>query len=180
MLYQLGTVLVRKPETEDLESLYAYKNDPEVAALLGGFSTGYSRADLKEWLEFHRKRSDEVLWSIVDTESHRCVGHVGLYKIDFRVRSAEFAIMIGDRRFRGRGIGRLCTRFALEYGFRELNLNRITLTVLATNARARRLYESVGFQVEGCFRQAQIKDGVYVDIIAMAILREEYLANAHV
>lgn len=175
MNFLLGDYLLRRPEPADLEAFYSFKNDPEVAELLGGFTTGYAMQDLHDWLDFHRKKNDEMLMTIALASDDRCLGHVGLYNIDARVGMAEYAILIGDREYWGRGIGRLCTVFSLEYGFRQLNLNRIYLSVLAGNGRARHLYSSIGFREEGTLRQAQYKNGRYLDVVLMALLREEYL-----
>jgi [ribosomal protein S5]-alanine N-acetyltransferase len=174
VIHRLGTVVLRKPEPRDAEVLYEQKNDPEVANLLGGFSLGYSRADIADWIENHRRRSDEIVWAIAIAADDRCIGHVGLYNIDHRVQSAEFAIMIGDREQTGRGLGKLITKHVLQYGFAMLNLNRIHLSFLASNARAQRLYELLGFRQEGVLRQAQFKAGNYVDVVLMALLRAEY------
>ena len=171
---RLDQVVLRRPEPKDTDALYEQKNDPEVAALLGGFSTGYAHEDIRQWIEAHRTRIDEVLWVIAADDDDRCLGHVGLYRIDHRIRAAEFAIMLGDRSVWGRGIGRRCTGFAIQYGFLELNLNRISLQVLATNERALHLYTSLGFREEGRLREAQFKGGDYIDVIQMSLLRAEY------
>jgi [ribosomal protein S5]-alanine N-acetyltransferase len=178
MNYTVAGYLLRRPEPADLELLHEYKNDPELAGMLGGFSLGYSMTDLREWMEFHRQRKDEVLWAIVAAESGICAGHLGLYQVDHRIRMAEFAILIGDRSAWGKGLGRACTSFALEYGFNELNLNRIHLSVLTTNERAIRMYRAVGFREEGVLRQAQFKNGRYVDVLLMSVLRKEYSSHA--
>jgi RimJ/RimL family protein N-acetyltransferase len=177
MYYQLGNFVLRPLEPFDLEALYVYKNDPGIAVLLGGFSNGYSMTDLHDWLESHRQREDEILWAIARFDNNHCVGHVGLYQIDHRVRMAEFAIMIGERTAWGQGLGRACTQFALDYGFTQLNLNRIQLSVLASNQRAIRLYRNLGFSDEGRLRQAQFKNGEYIDVLLMAVLRGEYQSN---
>ena len=174
MNFALGDYLLRRPEPGDLDALYRFKNDPDSAAQLVGFTTGYSMQDLRDWLEFHRKKSDEVLFAIASAADDACIGHAGLYSIDMRVGMAEFGILIGPRELRGKGIGRACTLACLEYGFHQLNLNRIYLSVLAENRRARHLYASVGFQEEGTLRQAQFKNGRYLDINMMSILRGEY------
>ena len=174
MIHRLGEVVLRMLEPKDLEAIYAFKNEPEVANALGGFSRGYARRDLEEWLEFHRKRRDEVLWSIATADGDVAIGHVGLYQIDHRVRSAEFAIALGDARFRGRGLGKAITRRVVEYGFDMLNLNRIAPGFRATNTAARKLYESIGFSHEGVRRSAQWKSGQYVDVVLMGSLAAEY------
>ncbi|MBE0447473.1 MAG: GNAT family N-acetyltransferase [Actinobacteria bacterium] len=179
MNYHIDNFVLRRPEPADIKALYHYKNDPEIAEMLGGFSTGYSIDDIRDWIEFHRQSKDEVLWVIAEVENNRCIGHVGLYKIDHRIRSAEFAIMIGDRSFLNRGLGRSCTKFALDYAFQMLNLNRIYLTVLSTNNPASNLYRSLGFQEEGRLRQAQYKNGQYIDVLVMGLLRAEYLGHGN-
>jgi len=172
MHYKIADYHLRKPESSDTEPLRIQKNDPEVAEMLGGFRTGYSRDDIADWIAFHRKCADEVLWVIADGNDV-AVGHVGLYKIDFRVRSAEFAIMIGAGA-QGRGLGRACSRFMLTYGFEELNLNRVYLEVLDSNERAQHLYRTLGFSEEGRLRQAQYKAGRYHDVVLMGLLRQEF------
>jgi RimJ/RimL family protein N-acetyltransferase len=176
MHYEVGGYRVRKPEDTDIDALFTLKNDPSIQAMLGGFSTGYTKADLATWVEFHRNAKDEALFMIVDGRDgrDRAIGHVGLYKLNHRIRSAEFAIVIGDKTAWGKGLGRAMTRFALEYGFDELNLRRIYLEVLATNERAVKLYRSLGFVEEGRLRQATWKSGKYVDVLIMGLLIEEY------
>jgi len=177
MIYRLGDFTLRPPEPADIEALYRFKNDPDIAKMLVGFSTGYSKADLANWVEFHRKSQDEVLWVIAENDD-RCIGHMGLYRIDHRIGCAEYGILIGESARRGRGLGRACMKFAVEYGFRELNLNRIYAHILAHNEASIRMCRSLGFDLEGCLRQAQFKSGSYVDVVMMSALRDPYFARA--
>jgi hypothetical protein len=41
--------------------------------MLDGFSTGYSKADVEQWVEFHRVAKDELLFVIADTKD-RAIG----------------------------------------------------------------------------------------------------------
>jgi RimJ/RimL family protein N-acetyltransferase len=171
---ELPDVVLRALEPGDLGPLYDYRNDPDTTRDLVGFSVHYSRAALTGWLESHARRADEALWAIAAREGDRCIGHVGLYQIDHRVRRASFGILIGDPAHRGRGLGTAVTRAVVSYGFAELNLHRIELDVLATNARAIHLYERLGFRREGTLRDAQFRGGVYIDLVLMAILEREW------
>lgn len=164
---------LRRPEPRDAKYLYAYRNDREVTQFLGGFSKSCSMQDICEWIEYHRTRTDEVVWVIAAKNDDTCLGHVGLYKIDHRVRCAEFAISIGNKDLWGKGMGEQIAQVVISYGFQQLNLHRIHLTVLATNARAIRLYEKLGFKTEGCIRHGQFRDGRYVDVMIMGLLEEE-------
>jgi RimJ/RimL family protein N-acetyltransferase len=174
MTILIGDFVLRRPEPKDIAHLYGYRNDPDVMGHLGGFSVGYAFEDLGDWLAFHRNRNDEVLWVIADRPDDRCIGHVGLYQIDYRIGKAEYAIMIGDKTMWNRGIGHLVTKTVVEYGFKQLNLHRISLEVLATNERALHLYQKIGFQQEGVLRDCQYKNGNYIDVIMMSILEAEW------
>ena len=92
-------------------------------------------------------------------------------------RTAELQIRIGEGAERGAGRGSEAVVLLLNFGFRDLNLNRIFLHVFANNEPALRMYEKVGFTREGVLRRAAYIDGSYVDIVVMGILREEHLGR---
>jgi len=69
----------------------------------------------------------------------------------------------------GRGVGKALMREAEDWS-RESDVHRLELTVMATNHRARDLYERMGFEREGLRRDALYVDGVYVDELYMAKL----------
>jgi RimJ/RimL family protein N-acetyltransferase len=64
-------------------------------------------------------------------------------------------------------------RTLCRFGFRHLNLQRIELNVFSVNPRALRVYERVGFKVEGTRRRSQFVGGLYVDSYVMGLLSEE-------
>lgn len=171
---EVGEVVLRALEPADVPRLYEYRNNPETTRDLVGFSVHYSHAGLTAWLASHAARTDEALWAIATRDDDRCIGHVGLYQLDHRIRKASFGILIGDRASRGRGIGKAVTRAVVDYGFTELNLHRIELDVLATNARAIHIYEALGFAREGVLRDAQFRGGAYVDLVLMSVLDGEW------
>jgi RimJ/RimL family protein N-acetyltransferase len=51
---------------------------------------------------------------------------------------------------------------------------RVWLEVYEYNKRGLRVYENVGFRVEGRLRQDTFREGRYWDTILMGILREEW------
>ena len=71
--------------------------------------------------------------------------------------------------WRGRGNGKPLVDATLSEA-RRFGFVRIELTVYADNAQAIALYESVGFKTEGVLRDAALIDGLYRDLILMAIV----------
>lgn len=170
----LDNWILRAPSSRDINALYEYKNDKTVSDMLVGYSTGYTYEDIENWITFHNSKEDEVLFVISRREDNFCVGHVGLYKIDDRVKSCEFGILIGLKSLWGKGVGTAVTRGIINYGFDTLQMNRIGLDLLEHNDRALALYKKVGFVREGLLRQAQKKNNQYVNLVLMSILKSEW------
>ena len=72
-------------------------------------------------------------------------------------------------RFRGQGIGTKLIRSVLAAA-RTGGLHRVELTVRETNAGAIALYRKAGFAVEGLHRDSVQIDGIYENVICMALL----------
>ena len=72
------------------------------------------------------------------------------------------------REAQGQGVGTALMSALCDYADNWLGTLRIELTVYADNAVALRLYRKFGFQIEGTFRGYAMRDGVFVDALAMA------------
>jgi RimJ/RimL family protein N-acetyltransferase len=70
--------------------------------------------------------------------------------------------------YRGQGIGSRLLDSVVAWAKRR-SIRRLELEVLSNNPGARRLYERVGFVVEGCRRGAVEVDGSFVDAVLMAL-----------
>lgn len=106
------------------------------------------------------------------------IGNCTLMGFHGKNRSATMGIAIGDAVHRGKGFGTEAIKLLMEFGFLEMNLNRIELQVLELNAPARKLYERLGFKLEGTLRQSLFREGRYWDTYIMSMLRSEYTPDA--
>lgn len=105
--------------------------------------------------------------------SEQILGLATLAEIDWIARSCVFHVMVAPDS-QGCGVGGFALRGMLRHAFSDLGLNRVELTVLESNARARALYEKAGFVLEGTLRAAAWKDGHYEDMHIMSVLRDEW------
>jgi ribosomal protein S18 acetylase RimI-like enzyme len=71
--------------------------------------------------------------------------------------------------FRGKGIGKRLIERTLAAA-REVGFHRVELTVREDNLNAIELYKKIGFEIEGLQRDAFLVDGVYANLIMMAVL----------
>lgn len=167
---------LRPPTREDVLGNWPHWfSDPEVTRyMLRGVFPQSVDAQIDFYEHVAAEQTTDLVLAIVarDTDAH--VGTVGLHRIDWINRSAEFGIVIGERDHWGKGIGGEATRLIVAHGFDRLNLNRIWLGVFAEHEAAVRLYERVGFQVEGRFRAAILREGRQHDQLIMGLLAADF------
>lgn len=87
---------------------------------------------------------------------------------------AWLGVGLGDRAYWSKGYGTEAVRLTLKYAFTELNLQRVSLTVLEGNDRAQRAYAKAGFVYEGMWRENSRYDGQWYGEVFMGILRAEW------
>jgi len=108
---------------------------------------------------------DRIEW-VVEAEG-RFLGTARLHSLD--AGSARYAVGFFDPARLGQGYGREVTRLVLDYAFGELELEEVTLAVLAFNERAQRCYRACGFREVGRIAHAAVIDGEPFDDVLMAV-----------
>ena len=124
-----------------------------------------------------RANGDGVHWVIALRDDDRFIGTTRLDRIDVANRAANFAIGIYDPDLIGKGIGTEATTLVLQFGFGQLDLHRVSLTVLADNARAIAAYRKCGFEVEGRLRHTLRRDDAWHDDLVMAVLQPGFASK---
>lgn len=168
---------LRELEREDLTKINKWRNDPDLISCLGA-PYRYINEDVdREWYDkYLHARGNSVRCAIVDVNNeNEVLGLISLLSINYINRSAELHIMIGGISNRGKGIGTYAVKAMITHAFDNLNLRRIELGVLETNIPAIKLYEKTGFVHEGIKRKSNYKNGEYVSMIIMGLLKEEWL-----
>ncbi len=108
-------------------------------------------------------------------EDNRLLGDINLDVINnWGSRDSFVGLGIYSREDWGKGYGTDAMKIILRFAFTEINLDRVTLTVLDYNPRAIRSYEKAGFKHEGRLRGILNKDGKRWDMLYMGVLREEW------
>jgi [ribosomal protein S5]-alanine N-acetyltransferase len=114
-----------------------------------------------------------IVWAICHNEAGH-VGNITLQDISHINRTAEFAIILGDRNHWGKGLGQLAGRQLLEHGFTKLNIARIYCGTAASNEGMKKLAISLGMTEEGVRRRHLFLDGCHVDMVEYGILKSEF------
>ncbi|MCA1568733.1 MAG: GNAT family N-acetyltransferase [Chloroflexi bacterium] len=173
-------VFLRAAERDDLPLFVRWFNDADV---LRNLAMHAPMSDASEAAWFDRmlaaQGTTDYHFVICRLSDARPIGTIGLHGLDLRNGSAEFGIAIGEKTEWSKGQGTDALRAICDFGFGELRLERISLTVYAGNERARRAYEKAGFVHEGTLRRAHFARGSHHDAHVMSLLRDEWSALPH-
>ena len=168
-----GEKVVLRPITDaDTDCIVRWRNTPSVRDNFI-FRQTFTPEMHRNWLKTKVATGDVVQYIIEDKANGTPVGSVYYRDVDHDFNSAEYGIFIGEESARGKGLGTETARLFTDFGFAGLHLHRISLRVLAENAAARRSYEKAGFVQEGVFRDMELLDGAYRDVVFMAKLAEK-------
>ncbi|MGD2145008.1 MAG: GNAT family protein [Anaerolineae bacterium] len=171
-------VRLRPIERDDLPLFVEWFSDPDVRRHLDVYLP-FSMAQEEQWFEDlqDRLKRKEIVALTVETAEGTRIGNVSLFDINWKDRSAELGITIGDSAYWSQGYGSDAVRTMLGVAFRQMNLHRVYLRVHEDNARGIGCYEKSGFRHEGTLRKSVFREGTYYDAHIMGILRSEFDAN---
>ncbi|MEL6751122.1 MAG: GNAT family protein [Pseudomonadota bacterium] len=172
----IGPLCTLRPlQRSDMEVSLSWRRDVSTRSQVDGYPFPITEEMESGWFDaaLSDPKSRSARFAIELTESaETAVGFIHLTDIDSIVGAATFGMVLGDPKVRGRGIGSEAMGLLIDYAFGTLNLRRISLVVKDDNAAARALYAKMGFAEEGRLKQAAYADGKYIDLIAMALLRD--------
>lgn len=170
-------IKLRALTTDDIASTLNWHNQSEIRDNYLGHPFPINIEVERAWYEKHIKSNiPTCIFGIELQEVNvKLIGVTVLRDINFINRSCEIAIFIGDEEMKGKGYGKIATKLAIEFAFKDLGLRRVCLKVLKTNTKAINMYKSIGFKVEGEFRESVFKKGHFCNEILMSILENERL-----
>lgn len=171
-MYEGRLVRLRAFERGDVDANHAFVNDyATVRGMISGIPFPASMEDESRWLEQQSSYSrGEYQFAVEDFEGS-LVGRCGVIRLDWKNRVAELAIMIGAP-YRGRGYGTEAMALLCDFCLREMNLNKLKVSVFDFNHAAIRCYEKNGFSREGVLKREVFRDGEYRDVVLLARFRD--------
>lgn len=130
-----------------------FENDPDIFMDMGKFyEFTYDPGWVDDYFDRQAARG-RVLFAVM--LEGKPVGEVKLWDIDWENRECKLGIHLQNDAVKGRGIGTRAERLAVEYAFRELDLERVWADVVLKNTRSQHVLEKAGFRFlrqEGDYR----------------------------
>ncbi len=164
------TLSIRRARPSDAAALTRHLGDPAVFPGLLQLPYPSEETWTKRLTDGVQATNGDVL--LVAERDGALIGAAGLHAVGPSVRrrhAMALGINVASEAQR-QGVGSALMAALCDYADRWVGVLRIELVVFADNAGAIALYRKFGFELEGTMRAYALRDGVYVDSLAMARL----------
>ena len=115
----------------------------------------------------------KIQLGILNLKDSILIGVISLSNINYINRTAEFAVIIGEKKYKNFNYFIEAARLIINHGFETLNLNRISSATIVKEIDTM-FCKVLGFTHEGIFKEAVFKNGKYVDVYSHALLKKNY------
>jgi len=170
-------LVLRGPMEKDMQPMFDIHTDPDVMRYYGvkPYDTLDKSKKHLDWLTKLHREEIGLRWIITLKDEDTYIGDVGFYDWEKKHSRAEIGYILG-KQYWGKGIMTEAIKAALDYGFNEMNLNRIQALIDPRNNASKRVAEKHGFQYEGTFRDYEYEYGDFIDLNMYSVLKREYKA----
>ncbi|MFX1573816.1 MAG: GNAT family N-acetyltransferase [Promethearchaeota archaeon] len=172
-----GELISLMPINSDHVHLYVkWINDPKVRL----YSRSVVPRTIEEWKKLFLNMPEErikthIFFEIWHKKDKKPLGDVGLFDINWFDKKAFIGLLIGEKEYWNKGIGTEAIKLTTNYGFKELNLNKLYATVYAPNKASCRCFEKNHFIKEAILKNDTFIENKYLDLYFYSILKEFWL-----
>jgi RimJ/RimL family protein N-acetyltransferase len=167
---------LRRHARENYRLYGEWYGDPEIWRLTSWAASPLSPSAVERLFEDREHSPTDDSFAIHLKGEEEPIGVISLMNISEANDSAELSVIVGHPEDRHQGYGAEAIALILRYGFEDLGLNRVGLSVFEFNKDAISTYEKLGFRKEGRLRKAVKRDDAFHDAILMGISRSEWEA----
>ncbi len=127
-------------------------------------------------LEKYLADENSIVFKVIETRSNKTIGHCEIYKFESSAKLCR--ILIGEKAYRGKGLGVEVVNLLLEKSFLHLNYSLAELNVYDWNISAIKCYEKSGFKINKDKTKTILVDGKPWTSLNMIITKTEWLTKS--
>lgn len=168
-------LILRQVTPDDAESVLKYLSDKEVMKYYGlePFDSINEALDEISWYKSIFEKKTGIRWGITIKNQNEVIGSCGFLNRVPKHNRSEIGFEL-SKDYWGQGIASEALKAVCQYGFEQLNLQRIEALIEPPNLSSQRLVERQGFIREGLLRNYEFSCGKFDDLYMYSLLREEF------
>lgn len=163
---QTNEIVLQPTQLPELPFILTAEQHPENMPYIGQWSQAQHQAALADADAAH----------LIATHNRRPVGYVILTGLENPHQAISLRRIVVTEK--GQGYGRQILRWVKAFAFNTLDCHCLWLDIVTSNQRAKSLYESEGFVIEGILRDRWKTAQGYEPMLMMSLLETEFRADS--
>jgi|SRR3989344_7735338 len=158
-------IYLRPLELQDIEGNYPkWFDDEEVCKYNDHVPHTKTKQDFIDYVNEISNSEKDYVFAICDVHNNTHLGNISLQKINYRYSNGELAIIVGEKEYWGKGVGREAWKLLMDFGFNVLKLHRLYCGTHEKNLGMQKIALACGMEYEGRLKHAILKNGEYADV----------------
>ncbi|MFY1046807.1 GNAT family N-acetyltransferase [Chryseobacterium sp. GP-SGM7] len=167
-------LLIKKLDSQIMNKIFELNNDDEIKKILGFTDKEFIRQKKIHQKGYESYNQKMLNFQIVEKKSNTIIGNCGFHSWNPQHHRAEVGYALNSDEFKNKGFMKEALQKVIEYGFQDLDLNRIEALIDENNIPSKKLLDFYGFTKEGVLRGHYLVDGVFEDSVVYSLLKSEY------
>jgi len=172
-------LLLQNMQLEHSEALYLYRSDEKINQYQGWIPYG-----IEDCCNFIKnkvaKELDQVgTWYqfvIMLKKDSKIIGDIGIHFLDEEGKQVELGCTLA-KAYQGVGYASEAVTQIISFLFNKLDKHRITASIDPRNIPSIKMVEKLGFRKEAHFKKSILMNGLWLDDVIYALLKEEWIEN---
>lgn len=163
-------------QAADIPQIVKHASNKNVAVHTLNLPHPYSEKDAIYWINMANqgfKNQTNFIFAIRLKETGELIGGIGL-ALEKKFFRADIGYWIGEQ-FWNKGFATEATRAAIEFGFAELELNKLTACYVTGNPASGKVMVKCGMKKEGELKEHIFKSEVFETMILYGLTKRDYL-----
>lgn len=169
-------LILRPFNLNDGNEIQRLAGDKSIAEMTLNIPYPYEDGMAEEWIKTHEKEYEEgkiLTLAMTHKADKYLIGAVGI-SMKKEYDNGELGYWVG-KPYWNKGYCTEAAQAMLDYGFKEIYLNRIYATHLKKNPASGKVMKKIGMKKEGVLRQHIKKWGRYEDLVYYGLLKSEFI-----
>lgn len=163
---------LRQINYKDKEKVFEGLSHPKVIKHYGvSFKTLEETEEQMDWYERLWNERTGIWWGICKKGGNKLIGACGFNNYEEQHQKAELGYWLLPTHWR-QGFASEAIKPVLEFGFEQMQLQRIEAFVEFGNKASGHLLEKFNFMHEGTMRNCEFKNGKFISVLIYALLKE--------
>jgi ribosomal-protein-alanine N-acetyltransferase len=170
-----GNICLRAIDEKDIAALFSLFSHEKVVRFMD-IERFVNVSEAVQLISFFRNKlasGEGMRWAVTTDDRGELIGTCGFHHINKTHYKMEMGYDLLPA-YWGKGIMTNSIHRLLQYGFGELQMNRIEAFVDPDNKHSSRLLQRLGFEQEGKVREAFFQKGKFVDAFIYSLLQKDY------